>query len=506
MSFPALLDKLAAPPLRSRIVWVLLAIGVLLRLRTYLSNRSLWLDEALLAINIMRQSLAGLLGPLAYDQAAPVGFLLVSRLSVILFGESEYSLRLVPLLCGLASLFLFRALAERILSPMASLIALVLFVASDRLTYYASETKQYSTDVTVALLLWLGATTVERDPERFSRRRALLAAVVGGVSVWFSHPAVFVLAAIGARWLWVRLGRKDWAGLAAGAAVCGVWLLSFAIFYIVSLRKTAQSKGLAEFWTLAAAPLPPKSYEDLRWYLQALERIASLPLGREVGEIVLFAGILGAVALFRQARDGFYWLLLPGVFALLASGLQKYPVANRLWLFMIPALVLVAAAGAAEVWERTRGAFPLLAVVFLALLSLQPILYAAYHFVRPLRVQETRPLLEYWRAQRRPGDVLYVYYGAVPAVSYYSLRGMLEPTEFVVGVRARENREDYLKDLDALRGTGTAWLIFSHVDTNDGINEERFMVRHLDAMGTRLVERRTLGASLYSYRLAPGTR
>jgi hypothetical protein len=505
MSRLAVLERLAASPLRTRVVWLLLAIGVLLRLRPYLSNRSLWLDEALLAINILRQPLAGLLGPLQNDQAAPVGFLLVARLGVVLFGEGEYALRLFPLLCGIASLFLFLALAERLLAPIASLIALLLFVASDRLTYYASESKQYSTDVAVALLLWLWATTVERDPEPPPRRRWLVSAMLGAVLVWFSHPAVFVLAAIGARWLWVRLRREDWPGLGASATVCGVWLLSFAVFYVVSLSKSAHSQVLLGFWTSAAAPLPPTSYEDLRWYLQALERISSLPLGKEVGEIVLFAGILGAAALFRQARDGFYWLLLPGVFALLASGLHKYPLANRLWLFMVPALLLVTAAGAAEVWARTRRAFPLLAVAFFGLLSVQPILYTAYHFVRPQRVEEIKPLLQYWRAQRRPGDVLYVYYGALPAVSYYSLRGMLEPTEFVMGVRARESPAKYLRDLDELRGVGTAWLIFSHVDTNDSINEEQFMLRYLDGMGIRLVERGAVGASLYSYRLVRDT-
>ena len=502
MSPPSFLDRLAAPPRRARIVWLLLAIGVLLRLRPYLSNRSLWLDEAMLAINIMRQPLAGLLGPLEFDQAAPVGFLLVSRLSIISFGASEYALRLFPLGCGIASLFLFRALADRILTPVASLIALVLFVVSDRLTYFASETKQYSTDVAVALLLWLCAARIGRDSERVSPGWALGAAALGALSVWLSYPAVFVLAAIGVRWLWVRLRRRDWPGFTAGATVCGVWVLSFAVLYIVSLRKTAQIKYLVDFWAFAAAPLPPRSYEELRWYLVALERIAALPLGKEVGEMVLFAAILGAVALFRRAPNDLARLLLPGVFAVLASGLGKYPLAYRLWLFMVPALLLVAAAGMGEVWERSRPAFPLLAVVFLGVLSLQPILFAAYHLVRPTRVEETRPLLEYWRAHRRPGEMLYVYEGAVPAVTYYALRGMVEFGHLVMGKKAEKD----LEELNTLPSAGTAWLIFSHVDTNDGINEERFMLRHLDSTGTRLVERQAKGASLYQYRLAPATR
>ena len=101
--------------------------------------------------------------------------------------------------------------------------------------------------------------------------------------------------------------------------------------------------------------------------------------------------------------------------------------------------------------------------------------------------------------------MLYVYEGAVPAVTYYALRGMAEFGDLVIG-DIEEKPEKYLEELNTLPSAGTAWLIFSHVDTNDGINEERFMLRHLDSTGTRLVERQTKGASLYQYRLAPARR
>jgi hypothetical protein len=99
--------------------------------------------------------------------------------------------------------------------------------------------------------------------------------------------------------------------------------------------------------------------------------------------------------------------------------------------------------------------------------------------------------------------MLYVYTGAVPAVTYYARRGMAELGNLVMG---GENPDKYLEELNTLRSAGTVWVIFSHVDTNDGFNDESFMLRNLDSTGTRLVERRTVGASLYQYRLAPATR
>lgn len=78
-----------------------------MQLSQYLYNRSLWADEAVLALNIVNRSYLELLQPLDYDQAAPIGFLIVEKFAVQLFGDNEYSLRLFPLLSGIISLLLF---------------------------------------------------------------------------------------------------------------------------------------------------------------------------------------------------------------------------------------------------------------------------------------------------------------------------------------------------------------------------------------------------------------
>ena len=54
-----------------RVVWIIIGLGIILRLVQYLYNRSLWLDEASLALNVIEKSFSGLLQPLGYDQMAP---------------------------------------------------------------------------------------------------------------------------------------------------------------------------------------------------------------------------------------------------------------------------------------------------------------------------------------------------------------------------------------------------------------------------------------------------
>ena len=97
--------------------------------------------------------------PLADGQVAPPGFLIVSRTAVVAFGTSEYALRLFPLLCSLASLALFARIAARVLRGPGAVLAMALFALSPGIALYAAETKQYSSDILVAL----ATDTAERE-------------------------------------------------------------------------------------------------------------------------------------------------------------------------------------------------------------------------------------------------------------------------------------------------------------------------------------------------------
>jgi len=84
-------------PSNPTIVWGFIVFGILVRLRQYLFDRSLWLDESFLALNIIHRSAAGLLKPLDYNQAAPLGFLLLQKAAARYLGSGELVLRLRPI-------------------------------------------------------------------------------------------------------------------------------------------------------------------------------------------------------------------------------------------------------------------------------------------------------------------------------------------------------------------------------------------------------------------------
>ena len=85
-----------------------------LRLVTFALNFPLWGDEAFVAANFISRGYLDLLRPLDYSQICPSLFLWLELSAVKLFGFQEYSLRLVPTLASVASVFLFAHVAGRV--------------------------------------------------------------------------------------------------------------------------------------------------------------------------------------------------------------------------------------------------------------------------------------------------------------------------------------------------------------------------------------------------------
>ena len=187
----------------------MIVIGVILRLFQYSLNRSLWLDESFIALNVVNKSFLELLGPLDYFQVAPIGFLFTEKALLLLLGNNEYILRLFPLVAGIVSLFLFYYLARHCIREQGALIAVGLFSLSAHLIYYSSEVKQYSSDVTIALLLL--AVTMFIRSKKFTNLSIAFFGAIGGIAVWFSLPSVFVLAGIGCTLSLFSLARKEWS-------------------------------------------------------------------------------------------------------------------------------------------------------------------------------------------------------------------------------------------------------------------------------------------------------
>ncbi len=368
--------KAGAPFFGVKLTWnglailAALALGSGLRLYFYLLNRSLWFDEALLALNLVDRSFAELLQPLENNQGAPLGFLMVQKAVISTLGNRDYLLRLFPLLGGLASLPLFYLAARRFLQPFAVQAALWLMAISPPLIYYASENKQYSTDVFFAvLLLWLAGRYLQNPTHD---RKLVWLAICGAVALWFSHPSLFVLAGFLFAFCIESLIIRDRQRLVKLLAAGALGMASLALTYVLSLQHLAANASLKNYWQASFAPIPP--WENWSWYAQVGFQILENPLKLPVTWLSLAVLTAGMLSLFVRQRSTGLLISLPILLTLVASALEKYPFGERLGLFMTPMLLLILAEGMDMIRIKLREInLPLSIIAFLALL-----IYFAY--------------------------------------------------------------------------------------------------------------------------------
>jgi hypothetical protein len=481
-----------------RLAWGLIGLGALFRLAQYVANRSLWFDESALSLNIVNRSLAGLLRPLDYAQGAPVGFLILEKLIVQAGGDSEYVLRLIPLIAGLLALPLFYWVARHAIRPGAVPIALGLFAILDSLIYYSSEVKQYSSDVLVALIVFASAQDVLGRGGGLSGRRALVFGLIGGVALWFSHPAAFVLMGVGSVALVVAYSKRDWARIGGLAISALIWVLSLSILYYVSLRHLRANPSLLRYWAKAFLPFPP-SLATVQWLgANTLFKVLEYPVGLVrpgigIGALALLAG---AIVLWTENRAMVLALLSPFVFTLAASALWLYPFADRLLLFGVPFIVLLIGEGAERIIAASKPHVPMIGVLLIGLLFVHPALSSVSHLIKPRTVQEARPVIAYLRTHEHNGDALYLYHGAVPAFRFYARRYEFARDSYVEGIDANRNR--IAVDMNRFGGQRRAWMLFSHIDKG----EQDFLLSYLDTRGTRLDSFQRDGAGVYLYDLS----
>ena len=176
-----------------------------------------------------------------------------------------------------------------------------------------------------------------------------------GVTLWFSHGALFVTplcAVVLLTACWWRQGRR----VALRAAAPGlVWLASFGFHYVFELRHLLANPYLQNYWAFAFPPSSGGVNATMHWWLGLFEPFALKPAG--TGRWVLFwmASISGFVfAIWHRPMFGLMLISVPISAALLAM-LRIVPPHERLGLWIVPALYAsVAMCGDAPGWLARR--------------------------------------------------------------------------------------------------------------------------------------------------------
>lgn len=452
-------------PLRSEIrVVVILAvlIGVVLRAGAYLGLPPLWGDEGLLLVNIVRP-LDDVIADSVMHQSAPPGFLALQRAAFLVLGMDLWALRLLPFLASAAAVPLLWLLARSFLPGVSQAVAVGLFALAPYHIAYATVFKQYALDSLVAIVIALLAIRC-LDPG-LSRGRGLRIGAAGGLLALFSQPAVFLLPGMGLGALYYRHRRR--LPILPLLWVAVFWASGVALVAVLSV-KSLNASGLefmAGYWTRDFLPLPVTLPAIAEW-----GRAVWILFRHPVGLFHPLAGVAAAVLALVLSRRGerapLVIVSLPIVLALVASMLRVYPFSplrdqypeGRLFLFAVPALVLLMGAAIGELllrrppWLRATGAA--LGAVLVFEMGFEAAAVTSRSFearVAGWADPDVRPALEHLRREYRAGDRVLADRWISPTILYYAARPAL--------LTVPEER------LDPVRlEPGRTWMLFGYAD------------------------------------------
>ncbi len=487
---------------------VAVLVGLALRSWQYFADTSLFLDEIALARNISDLSWSALLfSPLDYDQIAPPGFLALVKLTITALGTSDMAFRLIPFLSSIAGMLVFYLIAAR-LPGHSGLAALVLFALSPGLINTSLLVKPYGNDILVTLLLiWLAMNLLGKSGYKIAWPAL---AVAGIVSVWFSYPAVFTLGAIALTLLAFSFLRQ---GTPMGSTTLLIVLASWLISVMAAL---AFSKSLLEpqtfayfnaHWAPGFTPLNEGMWNSLLWLAKRIHEmfamVVSGGVGGPISAFYLMAGAMGALIVWTRRPRVALLLYLQIILALIAAMAGFYPLLERVALFLLPSLIILAAL----CLEGLNRLLPKKSTWLPALLTVVFVLPSIYSFGKnPIvyRTQEMKPLLAYMQQRRQDGDQIYIYYGAAQAMMLYGHRFGFKPDEYLIGGCHRGEIRLYLKEIDRFRGQPRTWMVFSHAAKKS--KEKLAILSYLSTIGTQKETKSFTGCSAHLFDLSDETK
>lgn len=326
---------------------------------------------------------------------------------------------------------------------------------------------------------------------------------VGFLAIWISHPSLFVFAGILLSIGLTFAVRKDTHRLLWLLGISAAWMMGLSFVYFINLRHLESNNALINYWSGAFAPLPP--WSNFRWYYNALIDILRDPATLSISAISVGLLIIGVFSLVFKRWQLMLVLLTPFLLTLIASALRKYPFSGRLLLFLLPLLFLLLAEGAKQVriilLKVKRHLAELIYAFSVVYLLYHPASVVYKNLQSPPMGEHIKPVMSYISENYFSDDLIYVYYGARPAFEFYMSLYGFDQHDYIAGVAARNDPVKYLEDIEKLRGHPRVWFVFSHNCSWCIVNEEQFILEHLNKIGVKKGEFLSDGASVYLYDL-----
>lgn len=490
---------------------MVLALGVLARIYCYVWHKDLWLDEAMLAFSMYGISFTELFfAPLPFTQAAPLGFLLVSKTLGAVFGYSEWVLYLLPFVCGLGTLILAYKIGKRLFSPFGCFVFILLAVGNMGLLHYATEFKQYGIEAFCSFLM-IYIYIYSRLEQRSKPLYLSLSIIACSL---FAYTALFLGAAMYLALLIEH--RKRILGFLRSHIVPFLLLGGFVALYYLLYIRYQRVDGFYTYWQSLFLPHSLSAYPAFikDTLLGVLEGFTPFIKPQAV-PVYMCMGLLGLVIAYKQSRFIFTLCVCALLVWVALSLCRIYPfghsgvIGGRLSLYMTPVFNLLCCYFLVAIFGRWKWAAVALGAGILSVTLLRYArIYPHWHYI-----QQTHALTTTLQTQANSDDLVLIYHASKPAFLYYSfLDGYgIADTQSPKGAQAPYTGVRFTtfdKDLAQLEQTlrqaksKRAFLLISHYE-EEWLQDLRATLSRLDSSAQYIQGKGGWGSYLIVLNLAP---
>ncbi len=397
-----------------KILWIILAFAVIIRVFLFVCiEKSLWLDEAALALNVLDKSYLELFQPLQYAQSAPPLFLCLTKILVSIFGTGEKTFRLISLISSIGTVFVFYYLLKAIFYIEASenkkntvllfiFLAMHVFYTSFPLLYNTVEFKPYISDVLFTILIALiwfnnlqGYVTLKSQ---------ILFAIIMILFPLFSFGSIFSVCTI----LVLSILRKR-------KLFSLILILGLMIEYLLIFSKISTGTRVYEYWTPYFI-----NYNPIKAIFILIDVMKYYFYPSSLILLGLIGFVAGSILLFKKKRNIFNFFFLTIVITITASFFNFYPFYERLSLFLYPIfLIIILTPLYYAIYEKKIGKKTIVYI----LSSIFILSSTLYNFTESnfYKREEIKPLLLKIRSDAKPSDKIFVFKGAHLTWKYYGI-------------------------------------------------------------------------------------
>lgn len=274
-------------------LFLTLAVGLYFRI-SHSKDQWLWLDEYV-QLETSRLPFTQMLQQLLMTDVHPPGFFLITQLWISMFGEADFTLRLLPIILSVLALFASYHFLRTRFEEIPALIGATFLFLSPPFVFYSIEFRCYSSLLLGSFLLLIGMDWIGKR----SHRMASVLIFVGTFLTAFSHLSGLLVFFTLMFW---RFGLRKWTlnNLTVFLPSLVLSLATVAIQFEQSQRSAVNMQ-----WS------EPRVFYEVFWlHLEWLffPEVLTVP--------ILAALLLSAV--FRPNRQVFYLgltvLLIPALF------------------------------------------------------------------------------------------------------------------------------------------------------------------------------------------------